>query len=166
MEIVEFAARASVPFSLGLAAIILASVLANPEIWVGDYPPDVKAKFGPIGSRARRQRRFVAALFFGWAAAGIALTLRGAAIEFGVPGFWQTAILVFVLLEIFNLLDLLILDWLFFVKIRPGRIVLPGTEGLPGYEDYGFHFRGFLAGTAGIIVTSLIAGAIAWLIQL
>jgi hypothetical protein len=40
-------------------------------------------------------------------------------------------------------------------------IVLKGTEGLPGYKDYRFHFHGFVIGTAVILVTSvLMAGMV------
>jgi hypothetical protein len=29
----------------------------NPEIWLPDYPPDIKERFGPMSERAKRQRR-------------------------------------------------------------------------------------------------------------
>jgi tetrahydromethanopterin S-methyltransferase subunit B len=65
---------------------------------------------------------------------------------------------------VFNLFDLLIADWLVFVKIQPKAIVLPGTEGMAGYKDYAFHFRGFLVGivfsAVGALVFSLIALAL------
>jgi hypothetical protein len=35
-------------------------------------------------------------------------------------------------------------------------MILPGTEGMAGYTDYRFHFLGFLKGTAGIVVASLV----------
>jgi len=37
-----------------------------------------------------------------------------------------------------------VLDWLIFVTIQPDFVVIPGTEGLAGYKDYGFHFLGGL----------------------
>jgi hypothetical protein len=58
-------------------------------------------------------------------------------------------------LLVFNTVDVLILDWLVFVTLRPGIVVLPGTEGAEGYRDYGFHFRAFLKGLAGSLVGSL-----------
>ena len=66
---------------------------------------------------------------------------------------------------IFNLVDLILLDWLLFTYIQPRFVVLPGTEGLAGYRDYWFHFRAsFLHPTPWIagVVLSLGAGTIAW----
>jgi hypothetical protein len=63
----------------------------------------------------------------------------------------------FVVLLVFNAVDLPILDWLVFVTLRPKIVVLPGTEGAEGYGDYGFHFRAFLKGLAGSSVASLLA---------
>jgi hypothetical protein len=63
----------------------------------------------------------------------------------------------FVVLVVFNAVDVLILDWLVFVTLRPKIVVLPGTEGAEGYGDYGFHFRAFLKGLAGSSVASLLA---------
>jgi hypothetical protein len=42
--------------------MILASVGAaylNPEMWLPDYPPDIRERLGPISERTKRQRRLV-----------------------------------------------------------------------------------------------------------
>jgi hypothetical protein len=39
-------------------------------------------------------------------------------------------------------------------------MILPGTEGSPGYKDYRFHFRGFLIGTVLILVASAVMAAV------
>lgn len=41
-------------------------------------------------------------------------------------------------LFLFNLVDWLILDWLIVCTITPRFMVLPGTEGMAGYKNYGF----------------------------
>jgi hypothetical protein len=64
-------------------------------------------------------------------------------------------------LLVFNLFDLIILDWLFFCTIQPRSMVLPGTEGMTAYRDYRFHFIGFLKGLGFTVVGSLII-AILW----
>ena len=81
------------------------------------------------------------------------------------PTFATVFAAAFVAAFTFNLIDLLILDWLVFVTWRPRVIVLPGTEGLAGYGDYGFHFRGFLKGLvfcfAAGLLTALSASGLA-----
>lgn len=66
-------------------------------------------------------------------------------------------------LLLFNLYDLIVLDWLFFCTIQPRAMVLPGTAGMAGYGDYRFHFTGFLKGLGFTLVGSLVI-ALFWLI--
>jgi hypothetical protein len=75
--------------------------------------------------------------------------------------FFSVFLGTFVVLLVFNAVDLLILDWLVFVTFRPKIVVLPGTEGAEGYGDYGFHFRAFLRGLAGSFVGSIVVAGMA-----
>ncbi len=75
--------------------------------------------------------------------------------------FFAVLVGIFVMLLVFNIVDLLILDWLIFNTLTPRIIVLPGTEGAQGYRDYGFHFRAFLKGVAGSLVGSLLIAGVA-----
>jgi hypothetical protein len=43
-----------------------------------------------------------------------------------------------------------------FCTITPKFLVIPGTDGMAAYKDYGYHFRGFLIGT----VFSIFGGVI------
>jgi hypothetical protein len=67
-------------------------------------------------------------------------------------------------LSVFNVVDLAVLDWLVFARLRPRFLVLPGTEGLPGYGDYGFYFKGFLTGIWTSLVGSLLVAGVAMLL--
>ena len=71
----------------------------------------------------------------------------------------------FLILTLFNLVVLLILDWLLFVTIQPRLVILPGTEGMAGYEDYAFHFYAFLKGVVASVLVSLIVAGVVWGIQ-
>ncbi len=65
---------------------------------------------------------------------------------------------------IFNLFDLLVLDWLIGCTFTPKFAIILGTEGAAGYKDYAFHFRGFLIGTVlSVIVGMIIAGIVFFL---
>lgn len=143
--------------------LILAITKLNPEILLKDYPPDIQAKHGPMSARARRQRGPVAVVVIVLMVALITLSLRGLRASAGGDlAFPATWVHLFSLFAVFNLLDWLVLDWLIVVRLRPAFMILPGTEGLAGYGDYGFHFRGFLMGMVITLVTSLVvAGVVA-----
>lgn len=59
-----------------------------------------------------------------------------------------------------NVVDLLILDWLVFCTITPKCFVLPGTGNCKGYKDYKFHFIGFLKGCVYMTLFALIFAVI------
>ena len=146
--------------SVLMGVIFLGIAYANPEIWLNDYPPDIRERYGPMSERAKRQRRLagvpVFLLLFGTIAfSAFRLTRIG-----DDEPFFAVFFGTFIVLLVFNLVDLLILDWLVFNTLKPGFVVLPGTEGARGYSDYGFHFKAFLKGVAGALVVSLlVAGA-------
>src|SRR3990172_9703050 len=50
--------------SLVLGAIMAISLVLAPDMWVGDYPPDIRAKVGPMSPRGARLRPFIAIPFF------------------------------------------------------------------------------------------------------
>jgi hypothetical protein len=144
-----------------LFTLILGLVRINPEIMLNDYPPDIQAKYGPMSERSKRQRVPVAIFVIIVLLGIVTLSFQGMATDpQGDLPFFTTFIHLFVMFSVFNLLDWLVLDWLIVVTIRPDFIILPGTEGLAGYEDYGFHFRGFLIGMVITLVTSIFVAAV------
>ncbi|MDX1578974.1 MAG: hypothetical protein R3266_10830 [Gemmatimonadota bacterium] len=153
--------------SVALATVIGATLRWNAEMWLGDYPPDIREAFGPMSRTARRQRAVTGVLLGVVLLGALGLGLVWLHRADASPEFFDVALYVFVLLTTFNLFDLLVLDWLWFVRLRPSFIVLPGTEGMAGYDDDGFHFRAFLTGIAGSIALALLiasgAAALRWL---
>jgi hypothetical protein len=147
--------------SLVLGAIMAASAAIAPDVWLSDYPPDVRARFGAMTPRAARLRGWVAAPFFA-AFLGIPLlALARLEDQTGPLTFPAALASSYVVLLVFNAFDLVIVDWLVFCAIRPRWIVLPGTEGMPGYGDYRFHFVAFLKGLVLCAVASLVV-ALLW----
>ena len=133
----------------------------NPETWLPDYPPDISEGFWPRSERAKRQRRLVGIPVF-LLLAGILVLSSVRLAQIGSESvFFSVFFGTFVVLLVFNAVDLLILDWLVFVTLRPKIVVLPGTEGAEGYGDYGFHFRAFLKGLAGSLVGSIVVAGMA-----
>lgn len=144
----------------GFASIML---LINPEIWLNDYPPDIKEKFGPQSEKARRQGLLAAIPFF--------LLLIGQVVRSnlafkkengGVLPFKMAFLNTYGQLVYVWLFDLVIMDWLFFVTWQPKRIVLPGTEGAAGYKDYGFHLKVSLPALPLMMIPSLIIAALTY----
>ena len=159
--IISHALLYSVLLSGVLFTLILGLVRINPEILLNDYPPDIRAKYGPMSERSKRQRIPVAILVLVVMIGIVTLSFNGLGTDPGGDLSFLTAFVhLFVMFSAFNILDWLVLDWLIVVTIRPGFIILPGTEGMAGYEDYGFHFRGFLIGMLITLVTSVLAAAL------
>lgn len=149
--------------SLILTAIAVISGAVAADMWVGDYPPDIRQRYGPMSPRSARLRPFVAVLFF---AAVLVVPLFGLfALRAGVGDVPFLPALAFsvVALLVFNTFDLLVLDWLLFCTIQPRAMVLPGTEGMAGYRDYRFHFVGFLKGLGFCAVGGLVIAAL-WIV--
>jgi len=141
---------------------IIVTLRLNPRIWLQDYPKDVQAKVPP---KTPQEKHLSLVL-------GIPFLLLLVAIPFvssltmkyqtqGQIPFWVLFINSFSVAFIFNLVDWLILDWLMFCTITPGFLVITGTEGMAGYKDYLFHFRGFLIGSvlsaiAGLVIATIV----------
>lgn len=116
------------------------------DMFVDDYPPDVKQKYGPMSPRATRLRPFIAAMLFLTVLVIPLIGLFGLQTKFLTVPFLSAVVFASIAILVFNVFDLIILDWLFFCTIQPRSMVLPGTEGMAGYRDYRFHFIGFLKG--------------------
>jgi hypothetical protein len=147
-----------------LSIVMYGSIALNPLIWVSDYPPDIQAAVGPV-SVPIGQQLVMGVLFLLivggvplWSSAKLRRENRG---ELSFPSaFVHNALLALY----FAVWDLLILDWLIFVTIQPAFIIIPGTEGLAGYKEYGFHFQvSFLGWTQwiAILAAGLILGGLA-----
>ncbi len=88
----------------------------------------------------------------------VALLWRTATL--GSDSFWELSAYVFGVLFIFNLVDLVILDWLIVCWIKPRWVILPGTEHIAIPNPYLHHFKEFLMGTAGLTVVGLAIAAL------
>ena len=113
--------------------------------------------------RAARLRPYIAVLVFMTALVVPILGLFALHAEVGEVSFLLALAFSSLTLLVFNIFDLIILDWLLFCTIQPRLMVLPGTEGMPGYRDYRFHFIGFLKGLGFCAVGALLI-AVLWMV--
>ncbi|MCG8347311.1 MAG: hypothetical protein MI924_05960 [Chloroflexales bacterium] len=140
-----------------LGALISSSLAINAEIWVQDYPPDIRKAFGPKSRKAQIQTAVLAVPFFGILLGGMILSNRKLRRDNeGILTFKQAFYHSYALLLFFWLFDLTIIDWLFFVTFKPQFAVLPGTEGMAGYSDYGFHLTTSLPALPYLAIPALI----------
>src|SRR5512134_3369441 len=110
--IISHALLYGVILSAVLFTLILGLVRIKPEIMHKDYPPDIQAKYGPMSERSKRQRKLVA-IFIIVVMVGI-VTLSFQSVDSNLEGdisFIPAFIHLVVMFSVFNLLDLLVLDW-------------------------------------------------------
>lgn len=153
--------------SVMLVSLMAASSAVALDMWLDDYPPDIRAKYGSMSEKGKRVKPFVAVVVIGTMLGVLALSLVRLHAVLGRDfTFWEALASTFLVALIFNVFDLIVLDWLMFVVWTPRFIVLPGTEGLAGYKDLGFHFRGFLKGLVFSGVMGLIGATVGVGIQM
>ena len=77
--------------------------------------------------------------------------------------FWH----VFIMFMTWNLVDLLLVDWLLICLLSSKFFILANTENCAGNKDYLFHFKGFLKGCLTMTVLAiLVTGLIFLLLKL
>lgn len=152
--------------SILFTLVLLGAVFVNAEIMQNDYPKDVKKAYGAEKNpKTRGQRRIFSLLFLAVLFGVITCSVVSAVRASSTPlTFLPLFVLIFVEVFTFNVWDLLILDWLIFVTLQPKFIFLPGTEGMAGYKDYYFHFKGFLTGIVYSLVGALVLAGIALIV--
>ncbi len=148
-----------------MSALILGTLAWRPMIWVGDAPLEVRAAAGPMSAADRRAKRlaggvmlFILVAVFGAALAGLARQSGGALT------LADAATSIFLIYMTFNVVDLVLIDWVLLVRLRPRFMLLPGAEHVADYGGYAYHFRAFLKGTLGGVALSVIVALMAVLI--
>lgn len=151
-------------FSTLVTLLIVASLRANPRIWLNDFPPDLRDAVPPKTAEEKRQSLYwglpLLALLFGGPLVSCLLLERQ---QPELSSFPVLLLQAYGVAFMFNLVDLLLIDWLFICTFTPRWLVIPGTEGMAGYRDYGHHFRGFLIGCVASFVFAVPAAALVYL---
>lgn len=149
-----------------LATLILGRI--NAAMLINDYPPDIRAKYGPLDERTRKQAGQATLPLL--ATLGLVLVLGLVQLRdlSGELAFLNTFIFTTLIFQTWNLIDLVVLDWFLLMTVKPSFMSLPGTEGMPGYRDYKFHFQKFLNGIFFTLILALVVTCISigveWLI--
>lgn len=137
-----------------MCGLLLLILRANPEIMLNDYPPDIRAKWGPMTERTKRQRVVAAMILLVVIVGVVAWSVKSSPVLVARNVTFAAAFVHFaIMFGTFNVVDWLLLDWSL-VYWQPRFVVLPGTEGMAGYRSYWFHFRGFLIGVPIVLAGS------------
>ena len=149
-----------------LASLLLIGTLHfNPRLFLQDYPQNIQSLVPAKTPKEKRQSLTV----------GIPFLLLLVVVPFlstlsllrqsaGETTFFQLFLHAFGVIFIFNIVDLIVLDWLMFCTWTPPFLVIPGSEGSEAYKDYFYHFKASIIGTALSVVGGLmIAGFVSLL---
>lgn len=140
-----------------LGSIVMAVVYYNAEIMHDDYPPHIQEKALPMSDSAKKQRVVVTipfiALLLGFPTCSNLKLKRQNHGHLSLKNAFINAYAVF---AFSNLFDLLVLDYLVMLRMRPRFAILPGTQEADYSNDYFFHFVGFLKGMGYGMLPSLI----------
>lgn len=143
--------------SLALGAIIIASLVYNPRLWLQDYPENLRRQVPPLSPAEKRARWLVTIPFLLLFLIGTALSTASLRADNGGSLPFAIAYLhIFLVLNLFNLFDAVVIDLLILTFAKPRFMILPGTA-LADYSslhDWGMHLRNYLK---GIVLSAVLA---------
>ena len=145
-----------------IGALVAFSFRWKPRIWLRDLPEDIQELAKPMTTAEKRWVAIVGLLVIAMLFSGMVVsTLR-----FGVEdGFLLATLHAYLLFQLFNLFDLLVLDWGMMMLINPAKPPIAGTENARGYRDFGFHAGQSLKGIALGAPFAIAATGVVWLID-
>lgn len=137
--------------------IVLGSLRHDPRIWRNDAPKPVQELLGPM-SRETRRRHTCWALLMLVGVVGLSVRLMNV----GMPtnaGVSERLLAAYVMFELFNLYDAVVLDIGVILLWAPDWAFPAGTRRHPALRDWRFHVRAYLIGVlAGVPFAGLVAG--------
>lgn len=150
-------------FSLGFGLLILGGLYLNPRLMLASYPAEVQAEQPPLTPAEKRQQIVFGILVWGYALGGLfyfAVQLAG---HSGQAAFLPLFLGTYLVFEIVNLFDLLVIDYWLLLVLKPKSLFIPGALALGQEQGFGFHFKGFLKGSVlGAVISAAIA--LTWLV--
>jgi hypothetical protein len=143
--------------SAWMTFVVLASLRQDPRIWTNDAPKALQEVLGPMPDASRKRARvWVLVTFVGLVAISAHLMIAGIPSE---AGFGARMLAAYVMFEVFNCYDAVVLDIGVILLWAPDWAFVPGTKNHPSLRDWRFHVRAFAIGVfAGVPFALLVAG--------
>lgn len=153
---------------LSFIFLVIVAILGitRPRLFLNkeDLPADILAAVPPK-SEAEKKQAFIAVIplmLILMAGTFYSTYTFYAQSQAGLPTLFLHALLILVMI---SASDLVIMDWLILNTWTPKILVFPGTEGFPGYKDYGFHGRAHLKAAPLLLLGAAISAALTLLIS-
>lgn len=146
--------------SIGLSAIILGGMTLNPRLMAQDYPPEIKTQISPLNAAEKKQQVVMALLFWVFALGLLGYSNAQLVARSGENAFVPLFINTYLVFEIANLFDLVVMDYLIIMILKPRFLFVPGVENLAQYNTFTYHFKGFLKGLMYGAVIGLVVAAV------
>jgi hypothetical protein len=140
-------------FSVVGSTYLVLMLRFNCRLFLRHYPEELR-KIVPPKSKHERQMSVLFGVPFVLLLLGfpyVSTRLWQSASQ-GRSSFWELFAHAFGVFFLFNLVDLLVLDWLIVCWYVPSWTILPGTEHIARTQPYFHHFKGFLIGTASLVL--------------
>jgi hypothetical protein len=151
--------------SFALGGVLLGGLYVNPRLMLNDFPPEIKAALPPLNATEKRQRGVMGLLFLGMLLVILGLaTAQIVNTSGGEPTFLSAFLHTYLVLFIFNLFDLVVLDWFVLLVLKPRFLAVPGAEDLQAAHTLGFHVRAFFKGCVLIAIPALFVALITMLL--
>ncbi|NMM61878.1 hypothetical protein HBE96_04080 [Clostridium sp. P21] len=165
MTLISQALLEGLIWSILWIALLIPMFFHFPWLLVHDYPEDARkaARLSEVTPAQHRNGKLFTivsyVILFGTLMSAGLLHYGGHQASFGA-----VFLHLWIICMMWNVVDLLILDWLIFCTITPKCFILPGTEGCKGYKDYKFHFIGFIRGCGYMTLCALVFAVIDFVI--
>jgi hypothetical protein len=155
--------------SSALTLVIVGSLAYNPRLWRQDAPPRARALVPPLAPPERRARNVVALMVFLTIAVVTMWSATRLVARHGPAVSYMTAFSHFAgVFMMFNLIDLVVIDWLVLLVLRPRylkQFTVPGLSYEESVGSYRYHFLGFLKGFGFVAAMSAIAATAVFVLR-
>lgn len=150
--------------SIGISLIILGGTAVNPRMMLNEYPPEIQARVPPITTAEKRGQILVMVCFLGFMLLVLIYSNAQVVARSGEASFVPLFVNTYLVFEIFNLFDLIVLDYWVLLVLKPKFLFIEGVESLEEYQPFTHHLKGFYKGLLIGLVLSLIIAAICTLL--
>jgi len=149
--------------SLGLSVIIFGSLYANPRLWLQDFPKEIRAKLPPNTPEEKRIQRLLMIPFLALIVGVMFYSVMQLKAENGGSISFLTAFVnAFLVMNVFNLFDAVIIDYLILTVMKPKFAIPKGAEGMEHLlADWRLQVSNYFKGIIFCLVFSLPVAAIA-----